>query len=119
MCRLRPVTFFPASYPRGPPGSVVLTDWLSRTVAEGCRWLPAACRRLPRSSSSSRSKMRRPWAWNFPNGCGSQKESLICSANLGKSASQNKGVEVVFVVQLRKLGYFALYGILRTSMWRS
>ena len=26
-CRLRPLIFFPASKPRGPPASVVLTDW--------------------------------------------------------------------------------------------
>ena len=34
MCRLRPLIFLPASKPRGPPASVVLTDWLSITPAE-------------------------------------------------------------------------------------
>jgi hypothetical protein len=29
--RLRPLTFLSASYPRGPPLWVVLTDWLSMT----------------------------------------------------------------------------------------
>jgi hypothetical protein len=33
--RLRPLTFFPASYPRGPPASVVFTLWLSITAADG------------------------------------------------------------------------------------
>ena len=35
MWRLRPVTFLPASYPRGPPLSVVFTLWLSMTPAVG------------------------------------------------------------------------------------
>src|SRR5215204_4688701 len=34
-CRLRPLTFFPASYPLGPPLSVVLTDLLLITAALG------------------------------------------------------------------------------------
>src|SRR3984893_2413911 len=35
MRRLRPLTFLPASYPRGPPLSVDLTDGLSITPPEG------------------------------------------------------------------------------------
>lgn len=35
MCRLRPLTFLPPSYPWGPPCSVVLTDWLSMMAALG------------------------------------------------------------------------------------
>src|SRR5258708_30260764 len=42
--RLRPLTFLPASYPRGPPLSVVLTDWLSMIPAEGLASRPAASR---------------------------------------------------------------------------
>ena len=42
--RLRPLTFLPASYPRGPPLWVVLTDWLSITPAEGLASRPAAAR---------------------------------------------------------------------------
>ena len=34
-----------------PPFSVVLTDWLSRIPALGCRRLPAATRTSPRSRS--------------------------------------------------------------------
>ena len=34
-CRLRPLIFLPASYPRGPPASVVLTLWVSMTAAVG------------------------------------------------------------------------------------
>jgi len=44
MCRLRPFTFLPASKPRGPPASVVLTDWLSITPALGLASRPAASR---------------------------------------------------------------------------
>ena len=40
-----------------PPFSVVLTDWLSNTAAEGWRWRPSAWRRSPRSSSSRRLKV--------------------------------------------------------------
>ena len=40
--RLRPLIFLPASYPRGPPASVVLTLWLSRTAAEGLAARPRA-----------------------------------------------------------------------------
>ena len=36
--------FLPASYPLGPPLSVVLTDWLSMIPAEGLAWRPAASR---------------------------------------------------------------------------
>ena len=35
MWRLRPFTFLPASNPRGPPLSVVFTDWLSMMPADG------------------------------------------------------------------------------------
>jgi hypothetical protein len=35
MWRLRPLIFFPASKPLGPPLSVVFTDWLSITPAVG------------------------------------------------------------------------------------
>src|SRR3954451_7404624 len=35
MWRLRPLIFFAASKPRGPPASVVLTDWLSMTLPSG------------------------------------------------------------------------------------
>ncbi len=33
ICRFRPLIFFPASYPEGPPLSVVFTDWLSMIAA--------------------------------------------------------------------------------------
>ena len=36
MWRFLPLIFLPASYPRGPPLSVVLTLWLSITPADGC-----------------------------------------------------------------------------------
>src|ERR1700693_5687538 len=41
MWRLRPFTFLPASNPRGPPASVVLTDSLSITPAGGLASRPA------------------------------------------------------------------------------
>src|SRR5271169_4355149 len=44
MWRLRPLIFLPASKPRGPPLSVVLTDWLSITPAEGLASRPARSR---------------------------------------------------------------------------
>ena len=43
-CRLRPLIFLPASKPRGPPLSVVLTDWLSMIPAVGWASRPAASR---------------------------------------------------------------------------
>jgi hypothetical protein len=42
--RLRPITFLPASRPRRPPASVVLTFWLSITAADGCASRPARSR---------------------------------------------------------------------------
>jgi hypothetical protein len=42
--RGRLLTFLPASYPRRPPLSVVLTDWLSMTPADGLASRPAASR---------------------------------------------------------------------------
>src|ERR1041385_3657659 len=42
--RLRPFIFLAGSNPRGPPSSVVLTDWLSMTPAEGLGSRPAASR---------------------------------------------------------------------------
>jgi hypothetical protein len=44
-----------------PPFSVVLTDWLSRIAADGCRSRPSARRRSPRSSSWSRSSVPSPF----------------------------------------------------------
>src|SRR5208283_1424688 len=44
ICRLRPLIFLPASKPRGPPASVVLTDWLSTTTAVGAAWRPSSSR---------------------------------------------------------------------------
>ena len=44
MWRLRPLTRLPASKPRMPPLSVVFTDWLSITPADGAAWRPAASR---------------------------------------------------------------------------
>ena len=49
--RLRPLTFLPASYPRGPPASVVFTLWLSITAADGLASRP----------DRSRSSMMRWW----------------------------------------------------------
>src|ERR1700726_1024782 len=43
MWRLRPLIFLAASYPRGPPLSVVLTDWVSMTPAHGA---PLGARRF-------------------------------------------------------------------------
>ena len=43
-CRLRPLTFLPASKPRGPPASVVLTLWLSMIPAVGEASRPACSR---------------------------------------------------------------------------
>ena len=43
-CRLRPLIFLAASKPRGPPASVVLTDWLSTTIAVGAASRPSASR---------------------------------------------------------------------------
>jgi hypothetical protein len=43
--RLRPLIFFPASKPLGPPHSVVFTDWLSMTPAVGLASRPAVSRR--------------------------------------------------------------------------
>ena len=48
--RLRPLTNLPASNPRGPPLSVVFTDWLSITPADGLASRPSASR--ARMSSS-------------------------------------------------------------------
>lgn len=42
--RLRPLTFLPASYPRGPATSVVLADWLSMIPALGLASHPTASR---------------------------------------------------------------------------
>src|SRR5271165_2040407 len=44
MCRLRPLIFLAASKPRGPPASVVLTNWLSTTTAVGAASQPSASR---------------------------------------------------------------------------
>src|SRR5438093_9015129 len=41
--------FFPASYPRSPPASVVLTDWLSMMAALGVGSRPSTCRTSTRS----------------------------------------------------------------------
>ena len=53
----RLLTFLPASYPRGPPLSVVLTDWLSMIPAEGLASRPAASRVSTNNSKLIRSKM--------------------------------------------------------------
>jgi hypothetical protein len=50
MWRLRPLTFLPASNPRGPPASVVLTDWLSMIPADGLASRPAVSRAAISSS---------------------------------------------------------------------
>ena len=52
----RLLTFLPASYPLGPPLSVVLTDWLSMIPAEGLASRPAASRICNSSSKLIRSK---------------------------------------------------------------
>src|SRR5262249_44890560 len=54
---LAALDFFPASYPRGPPASVVFTDWLSITAALG---VPS------RSSSRRRSTRRAAWTCSIP-----------------------------------------------------
>ena len=46
ICRLRPLIFFPASNPRGPPTSAVFTDWLSITPAVGDAERPARSRAI-------------------------------------------------------------------------
>ncbi len=46
--RLRPDTVSPPSKPRGPPRSVVFTDWRSRMPVAGRRVLPAARRTFSR-----------------------------------------------------------------------
>src|ERR1700720_2555099 len=51
------LTFLPASYPRGPPLSVVLTDWLSMIPAEGLASRPAASRVSTNNSKLIRPKM--------------------------------------------------------------
>jgi len=48
MCRLRPVIFFPPSYPRHSPPSAVRTDWLSMIAADGVGFFPAALRTFSR-----------------------------------------------------------------------
>jgi hypothetical protein len=50
MWRLRPLTFLPASQPRGPPLSVVFTDWLSITPALGLAARPVFSRAAITSS---------------------------------------------------------------------
>src|SRR2546421_11541975 len=46
---LRPLIFLPASYPRSPPCSVVLTDWLSRMPALGVGSRPCVIRTASRN----------------------------------------------------------------------
>jgi hypothetical protein len=60
MWRLRPLTFLAASQPRGPPLSVVLTDWLSMTPADGLASRPAASRVY--SNSSKLTLSNTPWS---------------------------------------------------------
>src|SRR5437588_449378 len=48
--------FFPPSYPRGPPASVVFTVWLSRTPALGVSSRSRSLRTSRRSVSCSRSQ---------------------------------------------------------------
>ena len=50
MCRLRPLTFLPASKPDTPPLSVVFTDWLSITPALGEASRPSISRRFMTST---------------------------------------------------------------------
>ena len=64
MCRLRPVTFLAPSYPRAPPTSVALTDWLSTTAMRGAASRPAASRTCSRRAVSSFSQVPsqvHPW----------------------------------------------------------
>ena len=52
------------------------TDWSCRPPTAAPYGCGAWCDPTRRRRSCSNT-----WAWNFPNGYGSQKESLICSAN--------------------------------------
>jgi hypothetical protein len=52
---LAAVIFFAASKLRGPPASVILTDWLSIIPAEGLGSRPAASRACSNSSKLIRS----------------------------------------------------------------
>src|SRR4051812_31133942 len=78
--RLRPFTFLPASKPRGPPLSVVLTDWLSSTAALGEASRP----------TRSRSAMTRRWFMvsNKPvsRHCPNQRYTVVLG---GKSLEQS------------------------------
>jgi hypothetical protein len=50
-CRLRPFSFLPASNPRGPPDSTVLTYWLSMMPHDGSASRPSAAHTRTRSAS--------------------------------------------------------------------
>jgi hypothetical protein len=64
-CRLRPLTFLPASHPRLRRGTVsaVRTDWESMIAAEGTRLRPRWSRTCSRSVSCTRARDRRRPTW--------------------------------------------------------
>ena len=53
-------SFFPASYPLGPPASVVLTDWLSMMPALGVGFPARPAPDIPRRAAWIRSQIPRP-----------------------------------------------------------